>query len=85
MMYPQPLLRTPGDIDVYVPLKGLRGKRKLIKYVRRENPHAKACYHHIDYGLFEDVEVEVHCRPSFMNNLIYNRRLQKWFDKMADG
>lgn len=80
MMYPQPLLRTPGDIDVYVLLKDKKEQKELIRYVRMENPHAKACYHHIDYGLFGDVEVEVHYRPSFLNNLMYNHRLQKWFE-----
>lgn len=80
MMYPQPLLRTPGDIDVYVLLKDKKEQKELIRYVRMENPHAKACYHHIDYGLFGDVEVEVHYRPSFLNNLMYNYRLQKWFE-----
>ena len=84
MMYPQPLLRTPGDIDVYVLLKDQKEQKELIRYVRMENPHAKACYHHIDYGLFGDVEVEVHYRPSYMNNLIYNSRLQRWFKMNTD-
>ncbi len=77
-MYPNPLSRMPGDIDLWVkPEKDVI--KSIIKYVRKHNPRARAEYHHIDYGVYNDAEVEVHYRPSFSNNPIYNRRLQKWF------
>ena len=83
LMYPNVYSRTPGDIDVWVSPVDVRGNRDDVKcvvgYVRQHNHQAKAVYHHIDYGLYKDVEVEVHYRPSFMFNPIYNRRLKKWF------
>ena len=84
------LLRMPGDIDVWViPKSDGRYKKedikRVIRYVKKRNPQGKAMYHHIDYGLYNGTEVEVHYRPSFMFNPIHNRRLQKWYKKMADG
>ena len=73
LMYPHPLTRTPGDIDIWV-----MSQKDVTGYVKKKNPKAKACYHHIDYGNFKEVEVEVHYRPRFMNNLIVNRRMQRW-------
>lgn len=58
--------------------------RDIIKYVKERNPNGKVCYHHIDGGKIGGVEVEVHYRPSFMNNPIHNKRLQKWFEEKAD-
>ncbi|MBR1547930.1 MAG: nucleotidyltransferase family protein [Prevotella sp.] len=92
MMYPDPLMRTSGDIDVYVTPMAQAGEgaqatgdrptsdfvRRVITYVRRKNPGAKAVYHHIEYGDFKDVEVEVHYRQTFINNMIRNRRLQRY-------
>ena len=75
VMYPNPLRRTSGDIDVWTKGKNIR---EIIKIARNNNPGGKACYHHIDFGGFNNVEVEVHYRPTFMNNLIANRRLQQW-------
>ena len=88
--YPNPYIRTSGDIDIWVkPVdSGLLTVDNYLKsvllYVRSKNPKAKACYHHIDAGVYQDVEVEIHYRPSFMNNLIYNRRLQRWFAEQAE-
>ena len=84
LSYPDPYSRTPGDIDVWVKPKGDgRSKkdevRRIIEYVKGINPKGSVCYHHIDYGLFNGVEVEVHYRPSFMFNPIHSQRLQKWF------
>ena len=59
--------------------------RDIIKYVKERNPNGKVCYHHIDGGKIGGVEVEVHYRPSFMNNPIHNYRLQKWYKMMAEG
>ena len=86
------LLRTPGDIDVWVmPMLMSDGRckkenvKRVIRFAREKNPKAKACYHHVDYGDFNGVEVELHYRPSFMFNPVHNYRLQRWFCKMADG
>ena len=87
LMYPNPRRRTPGDIDIWVTPKTRRSGAcagDVIRFVRERNPGAKACYHHIDAGMTDDVEVEVHYRPSFLNNLIHNHRLQKWFSEQAD-
>ena len=90
MMYPNPLLRTPGDIDVWslTPNPSPKGEgndvRHIIEYVRKKNPGAKAGYHHVEYGEFNGVDVEVHYRPTFMNNLILNRKLQRWMDEHKD-
>lgn len=89
MMYPNPFSRMSGDIDLWVMLRsdGRSKKsevRNIIKYVRKRNPGAKACYHHVDAGTYNGVEVEVHYRPSFMNNLIHNKRMQRWYDETAE-
>ena len=59
--YPQPQLRTSGNIDIWVsPIasKGLFEDRKLVaKYViDREDDYIRMQYHHIDYHIFPDVE-----------------------------
>ena len=94
LLYPKPYRRMPGDIDVWVRMddgrcktEDGRGKRddvkEVIRFVKERNPEARAVYHHIDGGEIDDIEVEVHYKPSFMNNLIHNRRLQKWFEQKA--
>lgn len=87
LMYPNPFGRTPGDIDVWLSKTGntKADVRTIIQYVRRHNPKGKTVYHHIDYGKFQDIEVEVHYRPSFMNAPVNNHRLQKWFTQQADA
>jgi len=59
----------------------MQGKsiKETIQFAHKNNPKGKSCYHHVDYGLFKDVEVEVHYRPSFLFNPVHNCRLQKWF------
>ena len=83
LLYPNPLWRTPGDIDVWTKTKseGRCNKddvRKVIEFVQEKNPKEKVCYHHVDYGEYEGVEVEMHYRPSFMFNPVHNCRLQQW-------
>ena len=87
LMYPDSYARMSGDIDVWLMPKseGKRQKSDVIEYVKKKNPEGRAEYHHIDYGDFDGVEVEVHYRPSFLNNLIYNHRLQQWFLGYTDS
>jgi hypothetical protein len=55
----------------------------VIAYCRQFVPDAKACYHHIDFLNAGDVPVEVHYRPSWLNNPFHNSRLQTYFQKHA--
>lgn len=86
LLYPKPYRRTPGDIDVWVKCDGrckMDDVRRVIRFVKGRNPEGRAVYHHIDGGEIDGVEVEVHYRPSFMQNPIHNQRLQKWFEEKA--
>ena len=75
-------MRHEGDESLELRVESL--EREVIRYVKERNPKAKAVYHHIDYGEYDEVEVEMHYRPSFMFNPVHNRRLQRWFVDHAD-
>lgn len=74
LYYPNPLSRHCGDIDIWL---GCEEKR-IIRFVRGLDAGAKASYHHIHAPNFEEVEVEVHYRPTFFRSPLYNRRFQQW-------
>lgn len=74
------MMRMSGDIDVWVD----GTPRQVIAYIRKLSPKDKVCYHHIDFSRVKKVPVEVHYRPSFMNNLVANARLQRFFKDEAD-
>lgn len=79
LMYPEPLLRTSGDIDIWV--EGLR--EEIKKFVRERSPKAQDSDMHIDFPIFQDVEVEVHYKPRYSPVPKYEKRLQKWFQEQA--
>ena len=76
LMYPDPFVRVPGDIDLQV-----RGGRELIlQYVKKRFPHTKTAYQPVDYPVFKNVSVEVHYLPTYMNNPVHNHRMKRWFE-----
>jgi len=93
-LYPNPLERTCGDIDVWIrPKRADRNDstgqqkadiRQVIKFAKAANPSARAIYHHIDVPPYKGSEVELHYRPHFMQSLWYNARLQRFFRQHAD-
>ena len=80
LMYPDPSLRTAGDIDVW--LEGT--KRNIVEFVHNDYPQINVEYHHMQYPLFDDVEVEVHYYPSFCYNKWHNHSLQKYFRESSE-
>ena len=78
-LYPNPLLRTPGDIDIW--LDG--GDKKIIAYVKKLIPECSPTYHHVDFPISNDVDIEIHYRPSWMCNPFVNRKIQNFFGKHA--
>ncbi len=81
LYYPEADMRTSGDIDIWV--EG--GDKKVIAYVDSIQPGFKRVYHHIEFRKAGKVGIEVHYRPSWMSNPIYNRRLQEWFESHSDA
>ena len=77
LLYPDPYMRTPGDIDIY--LSG--GRRKIMKYVDQVCPNQVMRYHHVDFPVMK-TGIEVHFTPSYMFCQIHNRRMQKWFEEV---
>lgn len=99
-MYPDPLRRQSGDIDLWtVPKDCSKGRydsldniRRVVEYVHRYAPGTEVRYHHVDFPVVKDVPIEVHYRPSYMFAPWHNRRMQKFFDhyvkeseKLEDG
>lgn len=76
--------RTPGDIDIWVkPMRETRHPiREVIEYIIAHTQQCRPTYHHTDYHFFDDVEVEVHQRPTFLCSPVRNIRLQRWCDQM---
>ena len=92
-LYPDPLSRQPGDIDIWVEggresvtdllmTLGLLKEQPSVRNTGKWNK-ATISYHHVHLPPTDDgVIVEVHFRPSSgNNNLITNHRLQKWVEQ----
>ena len=80
MMYPDKRVRASGDIDIWV--DGTR--EEVMDFVKKTVPHPNMRFHHVDYPIWDDVPVEVHFMPSYMNCVVYNHRLQHWFKARKD-
>lgn len=79
LLYPDPYMRTAGDIDIY--LAG--GRQRVMRYVNKVCPHQVMRYHHVDFPVLR-TPIEVHFTPSYMFYPPHNRRMQRWFQKMMD-
>ena len=79
LLYPDPYMRTPGDIDIY--LEG--GRKRIMEYVDKVCPDQMMRYHHVDFPVMK-TPIEVHFTPSYMFCPWHNRRMQKWFGKVMD-
>lgn len=73
-LYPNPELRTSGDIDIWINNE----RKEIISFVNKLSTSSHAVYHHIDGLKIDGVEIETHFTPSYMANPFANRRLQKW-------
>ena len=77
LLYPDPYMRTPGDIDIY--LTG--GRKRVMQYINKVCPNQVMCYHHVDFPVMKTA-IEVHFTPSYMFFPIHNSRMQKWFKEV---
>lgn len=73
-LYPNPLRRSPGDIDVWVDAD----ETTVYRFVNHLFPNAKASFKHIHFPLFKDVRVDVHVIPLKYFSRVYSKRFQQW-------
>ena len=79
LLYPDPYMRTSGDIDIY--LNG--GRKRVMQYINKVCPNQVMRYHHVDFPVMKTA-IEVHFTPSYMFFPAHNRRMQKWFKEVMD-
>lgn len=96
--YPEEMAnrRSCGDIDIWVVpnvVKNETGEanscsrhpvRTTLEYIEKNHELTGLCWLHCNFMHREDVPVEVHFRPSFMNEPCKNRRFLRHFDDI-DG
>lgn len=80
-LYPRPELRASGDIDLLIgdcmPSDEMI-KRACEMAVDNRTEYLHATYHHCDYGMVDDTEVEIHWRASWFYTPWYNKRFQRF-------
>lgn len=79
LLYSDPYMRTPGDIDIYL----VGGRKRVMQYVNKVCPNQVMRYHHVDFPVMK-TPIEVHFTPSYMFFPLHNRRMQEWFGKVMD-
>lgn len=80
MLYPNPLRRQCGDIDLWV-----EGKRDdIYKVLKRNWTVGKTVVHHADVEVFDDVSVEIHFVPSFCYSPFRYHKYKSFFRRYGD-
>ena len=79
LLYPDPYMRTSGDIDIYID----GGRNRVMQYINKVCSNQVMRYHHVDFPVMKTA-IEVHFTPSYMFFPVHNRRMQKWFKKVMD-
>lgn len=74
-LYPDPLLRTPGDIDIW--LDG--NQKKIVNYIRSHFPKVEVTRIEMDFPIKRDTPIEIHFIPSFLYDPFKNRHLQQYY------
>lgn len=80
LMYPEPGLRCPGDVDVWVD----KDEETLYEFIRERFPDAKECVKHIKFPIFTDVDVDVHHTPLRLFHPNHRRAFQQWLTNQKE-
>ena len=84
--YPEPSLRQPGDIDIWVS-GGQERVTALLRRLGMADDETAVCYQHLHLPPnSEGIEVEVHFHPSPSHTLPRcNQRLQEYLEELLAG
>lgn len=75
------LMRSPGDIDVWV--EG--GFERVYDYVQKVAPTNVVNEKEIEFNVFSDTSVEIHYRPFIIKQPFKNKILQKYLESKAEA
>lgn len=80
LLYPNPMLRQCGDIDIWVD-----GDRdKIIDFLRGNGQVGHIDIKHCDWNIIQDTSIEVHFIPSWFYNPFSNKKLKIWFEDQKE-
>lgn len=80
MLYPNPLRRQCGDIDLWV-----EGNRdEIYKILKARWNVGETVIHHAEVEIFKDTHTEIHFIPSFTYSPFLYRKYIKFFKRCAD-
>jgi len=80
LLYPDPMLRTGGDIDIW-----LDGERdKIISYVTHLFPKARVQWQEVEFPIKKSTCIEVHTIPALMFHPADRRRMEAFFNQHRD-
>lgn len=80
LLYPNPMLRQCGDIDIWVD-----GDRdKIIDFLREKGQVGHIDIKHCDWNIIQDTSVEVHFIPTWFYNPFSNKKLKIWFEEQKE-
>lgn len=74
LMYDNPYSRSSGDIDIWV--DGTR--EEINEIVRQSSSPVFEQSHHIDFPIYDDIEVEAHYVPAILLKPSNNKKFQQW-------
>ena len=81
-LYPQPLRRQPGDIDLWV--EG--GRERVLKFLKDSYfGLGQVVIHHVDARIIDGVDTEIHFMPVYACNPFLHHKLQKFFRRYSDA
>lgn len=75
-MYPNPLVRCSGDIDVWIDSE----EELVYQYVRHLCPDAEESFKHIHFPIFKDAPVDAHATPLRFYSRHFRKRLNRWIE-----
>lgn len=76
-MYPNPLRRCSGDIDVWINTD----EATVYQYVKELFPEEKESYKHIHFPIFANAPVDIHVIPLKFYSGLYLKRLERWISR----
>ena len=75
--YPEPLLRVPGDIDLWVDTD----RECVYAMDICSDKWLQTTYLHLHSKVFKETALELHVKPSWMSSPFLNCRLQRYFKR----